>query len=139
MPDEGTSISQPELKQAANTHGLTVWLRQWDISDKGRFLYQLKLKVTTQTLFDFPNRKLYSQIAQIRIGYAKLNDYMQKMGILETRTCKCRENETIEYYLFHLNQYFNEREAMRTTLFQQTGITELTTDLLLGCDDSDLE
>ena len=28
---------------------------------------------------------------------------------------------------------------MRTTLFQQTGITELTTDLLLGCDDSDLQ
>ena len=25
------------------------------------------------------------------------------------------------------------------TLFQQTGITELTTDLLLGCDDSDLK
>ena len=35
--------------------------------------------------------------------------------------------------------YFGEREAMRTTLFQQTGITELTTDLLLGCDDSDLK
>ena len=39
----------------------------------------------------------------------------------------------------HCDLYFNEREAMRTTLFQQTGITELTTDLLLGCDDSDLK
>ena len=28
---------------------------------------------------------------------------------------------------------------MRTTLFQQTGITELTTDLILGCDDSDIK
>ena len=37
----------------------------------------------------------------------------------------------------HCELYFNERQAMRTTLFKQTGISELTTDLLLGCDDSD--
>ena len=80
MSDEGTCISQPELKQAVKTHGLTVWQRQWDISDK-----VLKSQVTTKTLFDFQNRKLYSQIAQLRIGYAKLNDYMQKVGISETR------------------------------------------------------
>ena len=54
MSDEGTCISQPELKQAAKTHGLTVWQRQWDISDKGTFLHQLKPKVTTKILFDFP-------------------------------------------------------------------------------------
>ena len=58
MTDEGACISQPELKQAAKTHRLTVWQRQWDIADKGRFLHQLKPKVTTKTLFDFPNRKL---------------------------------------------------------------------------------
>ena len=63
----------------------------------------------------------------------------KKIGISETRACKCRENETIEHYLLHCILYFNGREAMMTTLFQQTGITELTTDLLLGCDYSDLE
>ena len=47
------------------THSLTVWQRQWDISDKGRFLHQLKPKVTTKTLLDFPNRTMYSQIAQL--------------------------------------------------------------------------
>ena len=47
-------------------------------------------------------------------------------------------NEIIEHYLLHCELYFNEREAMGTTLFQQTGITKLTTDLL-GCDDSDLK
>ena len=35
MTDEGTCISQLELKQATKVHGLTVWHRQWDISDKG--------------------------------------------------------------------------------------------------------
>ena len=28
---------------------------------------------------------------------------------------------------------------MRTTLFQQTGIVELSTELLLGCNDTDLK
>ena len=60
MTDEGTCSSQPELKQAVKTHGLTVWQRQWDISDKGRFLHQLKPKVTMKTLFDFTNRKLHN-------------------------------------------------------------------------------
>ena len=78
-------------------------------------------------------------MAQLRIGYDKLNDYLQKIGVSETRTCKCGESETIEHSLLHCEVYFNEHEAMRTTLFQQTGITELTIDLLLGCDDSDLK
>ena len=64
---------------------------------------------------------------------------MQIIKISETRTCKCGENETIEHYLLQCDLYFNEREAKRNTLFQQTGITELTTDLLLGCHDSDLK
>ena len=62
------------------------------------------------------------------------------LGVSETRTCRCGEIETIEHYLLHCELYFNKREAMKTTLFQQTGIvTELTTDLLLGCNHSDLK
>ena len=38
MTDEGACISQSELKRAAKTHGLTVWQRQWDISDKAVIL-----------------------------------------------------------------------------------------------------
>ena len=64
---------------------------------------------------------------------------MQNIRISETRICKCGEHKTIEHYLLHCELYLNEREAMGTTLFQQTGITELTTDLLLGCDGSDLK
>ena len=37
ITDEGACISQSELKQAAKSHGLTVWQRQWNISEMGRF------------------------------------------------------------------------------------------------------
>ena len=139
MTDEGACISQSELKQAANSHGLTVWQRQWDISERGRFLYDLKPNVNFTSNFDFPTRQIYSQIAQLRTGFSKLNDYLYKIGVSESRQCKCGRSETIEHYLLHCELYFNEREAMRTTLFKQVGITELTIDLLLGCNNSDFK
>ena len=68
MTEEDKTISQAEFKQAAKAHGLTIWQRQWDVSETGRFLYGLKPKVTKRSMFDFqfPNKKLYSQIAQLR-------------------------------------------------------------------------
>ena len=136
MSDENKCISLAEFKQAAKAHGLSMWQRQWE---KGRFLYGLKPKVNKKTVFDFPDRKLYSLIAQLRIGYAKLNEYLHRIGVSETSKCSCREVETIEHYLLHCEIYFNERERMRTVLFQQTGIADLTLDALLGCNDSDLK
>ena len=64
---------------------------------------------------------------------------MTKIGVSETSKCTCGEVETIEHYLLHCENYFNERERMRTVLFQQTGIADLTIDALLGCNDSDLK
>ena len=37
MTHKGACISKSELKQAAKSHGLTVWQCQWDISERGRF------------------------------------------------------------------------------------------------------
>ena len=132
MTDEDKTVWQAEFKQAAKAHSLTTWQKQWDVSEKGRFLYGLKPQVTQKTVFDFPNKKLYSQTAQLRIGHAKLNDYMYNVGVSDTRNCSCREVETIEHYLLNCENYFNEKERMRTVLFQQTGIADLTTEILLG-------
>ena len=74
ITNEDKTVSQAEFKQAAKAHRLTTWQKQWDVSEKRRCLYGLKPKVTQKTVFDFPNKKLYSQIAQLRIGYAKLNN-----------------------------------------------------------------
>ena len=53
--------------------------------------------------------------------------------------CICGEIETIEHYLLNCENYFNEREKMKTTLFKHAGIVELSTELLLGCNDTDLK
>ena len=44
--------------------------------------------------------------------------------------------EIAEHYLLHCEHFFNEREAMRATLSKQVGITELTIELLLRCNNS---
>ena len=139
MTDEDRTISQAEFKQAAKVHSMITWQKQWEVSEKGRFLYDLKPKVSKKTVFDFPDKKTYNQIAQLRTRYAKLNDYLYKIGVSETRNCRCGGIETVEHYLLSCKSYFNERESIRTTLFYQTGISELTTEVLLGINDSDLK
>ena len=42
MNEEDGTISHAEFKQAAKAHSMTTWQKQWDVSEKGRFLYELK-------------------------------------------------------------------------------------------------
>ena len=116
MTDEDKTASQAEFNQAAKAHSLITWQKQWYASEEGRFLYGLKPKVTQKAVSDFPNKKLYSQIAQFRIGYARLNDYMYKVGVSDTRNCSCGEVETTEHYLLNCENFFSERERMRTMI-----------------------
>ena len=58
MTEEDRTISQAEFRQAAKAHSLTAWQKQWDISEKGRFLYGLKPRVTKKTVFDFSDKKI---------------------------------------------------------------------------------
>ena len=62
-----------------------------------------------------------------------------KVGVSDTRNCSCGEVETIEHYLLNCENYFNERGRMRIVLFQQTGIADLTTEILLGYNDTDFK
>ena len=57
MTEENRTLSQAELMQAVKAHSLIAWQKQWDISEKGRFLYGLKPRVTKKTVFDFPDKK----------------------------------------------------------------------------------
>ena len=139
MTEEDRTVSQAEFRQAAKAHSLTAWQKQWDVLEKGRFLYGLKPKVSKKTVFDFPDKKSYNLIAQLRKGYARLNDFLFKIWVSQTRNCSCGEIESIEHYLLNCEKCFNERERMRSILFQQTGITEMTTEILLGNNDTDLK
>ena len=56
MTEEDRTISQAEFRQAAKAHSLTAWQKQWDNSEKGRFLYGLKPRVSKKTVFVVPDK-----------------------------------------------------------------------------------
>ena len=48
-----------------------------------------------------------------------------KLGISNNNLCECNQLETVEHYLLHCERYFNEREALRTHIFNTTGTRPL--------------
>ena len=96
-----------------------------------------------------PNTFSIHKVSSLKFAYlqGRLSRHTSLMTIylrLECQThkkknCSCGEIETVEHYLINYEKYFNEREKMRTNLFYQTDISELTIEILLGINDSDLK
>ena len=131
MESESTMTSHEDIRKAAHETCLAKWQRQWDINETGRHLYRFKRQVSFKTELDRPNKHIFSVITQLRTGYAKLNDYLHKLGLKESNACECGEPETVKHYLLDCEMYFNAREYMRTEIFNKTGQFDLTLDLLL--------
>ena len=138
MSDETQTVTMADVKQSATLTGLSQWQRQWDSSDSGRSLFKYKPNVSDKSFIDIPNVKSYRNIAKLRLGYNNLKEYQHKIGNTDTNLCECGEVETVEHYLLNCKNYFNEREALRTHIFNTVGIIDFTCDLLLGCTKNDL-
>ena len=127
------------MKKSATLMGLSQWQRQWDSSISGRSLFKYKPNVSDKSFIDIPNVKSYRNIAKLRLGYNKLKEYQYKIGTTDTNLCECGEVETVEHYLLNCENYFNEREAVRTDIFNTVEIIDFTCDLLLAVPKQTLE
>ena len=101
-----------------------------------RSLFKYKPRVSDKSKIDIPDTKSYRNIAKLRLGCNILKDYQHKIGNTDSNLCTCGEIETAEHYILSCEQYFNERETMRTNIFNISGISDLNCDLLLGCSKS---
>ena len=137
MTSDTDVVTMSDIKQAAVKMGLSQWQRQWESSETGRALFRYKPHVKDRSLIDFPNTNSYRNIAKLRLGYNQLKDYQLKLGISDSNLCECDKIETVEHYLLHCEKYFNEREALRTHIFNTTGISDLSCEFLLSCTKSD--
>ena len=120
-----------DIKQAAVKMGLSQWQRQWESSETGRTLFRYKPKVADRSQIDYPNTITYRNIAKLRLGYNQLRDNQFKLGI-SNNLCECNQLETVEQYLLHCERYFNEREALRTHIFNT-----ISCEFLLSCTKTD--
>ena len=131
MDSEVSITTHSNIKRGVKEVCKIKWQRQWDVSDSGRVFHSLKPSIDEKSLFDYPNRKMFCQIEQLRMRYTQLNKYLHQIGVKDSPLCECGSPETVEHYLLNCERYFDSRESMRTKIFNTIGEAELTLNLLL--------
>ena len=130
MPEGDGEASQADIKQGAREAVTIKWQHRWQISEKGRVLYQMKQKVKLKKI-NFKAQKNQRTILQLQSGYSKLKEYRHKIGTEENPFCKCGEVENVEHYLLHCQEYEGPREKMKQELFLRYGIKHLSVEQFL--------
>ncbi|MEW8548387.1 MAG: reverse transcriptase domain-containing protein [Candidatus Thiodiazotropha sp.] len=120
-----------DVKAAAKESGSIKWQEMWEKAETGRHLYYYRPKVGFKIKHSFQSAVGERIIAQLRTGYARLNEYLYKTGITDSNECMCGAIESVSHYLIDCPLYENEREIMRKRLFQSCGIPQLDMNLLL--------
>jgi ribonuclease HI len=134
----GSPTSQGDIRSAARVSVTAKWQRQWDMAESGRRMYKFKTSVETKTNIDIPSCVIYSKIAQLRLGYVRLNKYLHQIGVVESPNCEtCQSEETVEHYLLECTKFEDIRESLRGKLFHLCGEWTLTEDLFLSVNDDD--
>jgi len=95
------------------------WKKEWTATTRGQKVAHIDgttpskkfLKSVSQTKLSHVNA---SRIAQLRLGHAPLNKYLNRMRQVDSARCPaCRDDEeTPEHYLLHCPSYVHERWAL---------------------------
>ena len=137
MKDLPPVITMGDIKTAARESGKKKWQDMWEKSETGRHLFNYRPQVDYKIKHKFDKRKGESVVAQLRTGYARLNEYLNKSNIAESDMCQCGEIESVKHYLIECEMYENEREQLRRKMFEICGIAHLDMNLLLGAKPDD--
>ena len=124
------SYKPNDIHRSARESVRIKWQRRWDIIETGRHLYRLKPQIQPKYI-NFNNLSSQRQLLQLQSGYC-LNDYLCKIGIKDTRLCKCGEVETIDHFIEECCLYEVKREHLKKEIFLKAGINEFSTKLLLA-------
>ena len=104
-------LTMGDIKTAVRDSGRKKWQDMWDKSEKGRNLFNYRPKVDYKVKHKIESRKGESIVSQLRTGYVKLNEYLQKTSITENDKCQCGEIETVKHFLLECELYEEELEA----------------------------
>jgi hypothetical protein len=67
----------------------------------------------TRTLYDALGRRETNVLAQLRTGMARLNGYLNRIGVVESDQCACGQaRETVEHFLFNCSLWDTHRECL---------------------------
>ena len=108
-------ITAVDIKTAVKTSCMKKWQRRWDLTNSGRELYSHRNTVGLK------NNKLIHQkyprvVSKLRTGYC-LNEYLHKIGVVDTPYCECGEIESCEHYIMECSETQDLRERLRLKLW----------------------
>ncbi|CAG2257967.1 unnamed protein product [Mytilus edulis] len=126
LPPENNVITLQDVKQAAYKSTGNKWQRRWEISERGRDLYE-KIPTTKHSImYDFPTKRHFSIFAQLRTGYTELNYYKNRVGQTNAiESCNCGAPETPQHFLLECPYYEKEREDMLHQISKEVGVRNL--------------
>ena len=124
-------VTMGDGKTAAKESGKMKWQDMLEKSEKGRHLFNFRNQVGLSQYHKFESTKGEITVIQLRPGYARLNEYLHKINIVDSNKCQCGQIKSISHYLLECSLYENERDNLRRKLFQTCGIIHLDLNLLL--------
>ena len=120
-----------DVQTAARESGKMKWQDMWEKSEKGRHLFNSRNQVGLSQYHKFESTNEEITVIQLRTGYARLNEYLHKINIVDSNKCQCGQIQSISHYLLECSLYEKERENLKRKLFQTCGIIHLDLNLLL--------
>jgi hypothetical protein len=112
-------INSAAIKRAFHDELKSEWTESWRKTQRGQKAVQID-KTTPLTKFlkaissSELSRKAASQIAQLRLSHAPVNQYLKQIGKVDSARCPaCRaEQETIKHFLLKCPNYAHEQWAL---------------------------
>ena len=130
--DSHNTITKQDVKKAARDYVINKWQSRWDVSERGRFYFNHHKYVKDRPILDFPDRQTSIIVNNLRSGFAKLNDYAHKIGIIDSPLCSCGERETVEHFMLNCNLYEEQRQKLIHEMYYNTGSLNLDLETLLS-------
>ena len=139
-----SAITLCDVKMAAKTSGFKKWQERWEKAETGRDLFDFRPRVDFKIKHVFDSASGERVVAQLRTGYAKLNEYLHTVSVVDCNKCQCGEIESVSHYLLFCPLYEKERDnstvlgqpfphylIMRKRLSQNCGIVHFDLNVLL--------
>jgi len=112
-------INLAAIKRAHNDMLMSNWLRTWRASNRGQRYICLEDLTPSKKLLKSSSHPELSQvdasrIAQFRLEHAPTNQYLKRIGRVDSARCPaCSEEvETVEHFLLRCENYAHERWAL---------------------------
>ena len=112
-------INPAAIKRAHNDMLMLNWTRTWRASDRGQRYIRLEELTPSKKLLKSSSHSELSRIdashiAQFRLGHAPTNQYLKRIGKVDSARCPAcgEEVETVEHFLLRCKSYAHERWAL---------------------------